>query len=342
MRPESKVGIFVVGFAIILGLMTLWIREAPRLHATKTVYARFDAVGDLRIGAAVKLAGVPIGEVKEMAFDQGTVRLTLNIEPEAPVRQDSEAMFLISGLLGERYVDLSMGSTSAPLLPEEGEIAGKPYVDLSTVMVDLSEAAQGLGKLGDAFGEDQGAAFAKLHEILDENDDNIRTAFENLAKIGPDISEAARSINSIAQKIDNGEGILAKLVNDDELGNKLTEIADNLTVASEQMRNAFDGIDRLASRIDQGEGSLGKLMSRDDLYDNAEEAFRVLAEAAGRVSEVAKQFQGSEGTLGRLINDPELYEEAAKTLKQVGEAAQQFQEQGTVASFASVLLSGAR
>jgi phospholipid/cholesterol/gamma-HCH transport system substrate-binding protein len=76
------------------------------------VTAKFDNIGGLKPGAAVKSAGVVVGRVKTIEFDgesfQAKVTLTLQTEHAFP--QDSSLKILTSGLLGEQYLDVSPGA----------------------------------------------------------------------------------------------------------------------------------------------------------------------------------------------------------------------------------------
>ena len=81
--------------------------------------ARFDNIGGLKRQAAVKSAGVVVGRVKDINFDdthfQATVTLSMDTRFHFP--KDSSLKILTSGLLGEQYIGIEAGSDAKNLEP---------------------------------------------------------------------------------------------------------------------------------------------------------------------------------------------------------------------------------
>ena len=78
---------------------------------TYSVTARFDNIGGLKPRAPVKSAGVVVGRVAAINFDDKTYQatVTLNIEDTFHFPKDSSAKILTSGLLGEQYIGIEAG-----------------------------------------------------------------------------------------------------------------------------------------------------------------------------------------------------------------------------------------
>ncbi|MOA31351.1 putative phospholipid ABC transporter-binding protein MlaD [compost metagenome] len=79
---------------------------------TYTLSANFDNVGGLKPRAAVKSAGVVVGRVSSITFDDKTFQavVSVNLEKAYQFPKDSSASILTSGLLGEQYLGLTAGS----------------------------------------------------------------------------------------------------------------------------------------------------------------------------------------------------------------------------------------
>lgn len=112
-KNDFWVGLFVlIGGAAILFLA---LQSANLLkisfEPTYRVTARFDNAGGLKTGAAVRSAGVVVGRVETIGFDdktfQASVGLTLQKRYAFP--RDSSMKILTSGLLGEQYVGIEPG-----------------------------------------------------------------------------------------------------------------------------------------------------------------------------------------------------------------------------------------
>lgn len=107
-----------VGLFVLLGAIALFFlaMKAGNLNSfsfddTYTVSARFDNIGGLKPRAPVKSAGVVVGRVADIRFDDQSflaiVTLTLNSNYQFP--KDSSAKILTSGLLGEQYIGIEAG-----------------------------------------------------------------------------------------------------------------------------------------------------------------------------------------------------------------------------------------
>lgn len=112
-RHDVWVGLFVMVGAAALLFLALKAGNLLSLsfEDTYVVTARFDNIGGLKVRAPVKSAGVVVGRVGRVGFDQGTYQATveLKLEKHATFPKDSSAKILTSGLLGEQYVGLEPG-----------------------------------------------------------------------------------------------------------------------------------------------------------------------------------------------------------------------------------------
>jgi phospholipid/cholesterol/gamma-HCH transport system substrate-binding protein len=113
-KNDLWVGLFVmIGLAAILFLA---LKSANLLtlsfEPTYRVAARFDNVGGLKPGAAVKSAGVVVGRVEGIVFDDKTfqARVMLNMQGRYGFPKDSSLKILTSGLLGEQYIGIEPGA----------------------------------------------------------------------------------------------------------------------------------------------------------------------------------------------------------------------------------------
>jgi phospholipid/cholesterol/gamma-HCH transport system substrate-binding protein len=80
--------------------------------STYSVTAKFDNIGGLKSGAAVKSAGVVVGRVESITFDDKTyqARATLALQSRYAFPKDSSLKILTSGLLGEQYIGVEAGA----------------------------------------------------------------------------------------------------------------------------------------------------------------------------------------------------------------------------------------
>lgn len=107
------VGLFVLLGALALMFLALKVGNLSSISLGPgyTLVARFDNIGGLKPRAPVKSAGVVVGRVESIGFDdktfQASVVMRINAEVQFP--KDSSAKILTSGLLGEQYIGLEPG-----------------------------------------------------------------------------------------------------------------------------------------------------------------------------------------------------------------------------------------
>lgn len=113
-KTDFWVGLFVLLGAIALGFLALRAGNLSTFSfaPTYTLSANFDNVGGLKPRAAVKSAGVVVGRVSSITFDDKTFQavVSVNLEKAYQFPKDTSASILTSGLLGEQYLGLTAGS----------------------------------------------------------------------------------------------------------------------------------------------------------------------------------------------------------------------------------------
>jgi phospholipid/cholesterol/gamma-HCH transport system substrate-binding protein len=120
-KNDLWVGLFVlIGAAAVLFLA---LKSANllsfNLDSTYRVTAKFDNIGGLKAGSAVKSAGVVVGRVESITFDDKSfqARATLAMQSKFAFPKDSSLKILTSGLLGEQYVGMEAGADEKNLSP---------------------------------------------------------------------------------------------------------------------------------------------------------------------------------------------------------------------------------
>ncbi|HVR51282.1 MAG TPA: outer membrane lipid asymmetry maintenance protein MlaD [Pseudorhodoferax sp.] len=118
-KTDVWVGLFVLlGAAAILFLA---LRAANltslNLSSTYTIAAKFDNIGGLKPKAAVKSAGVVVGRVESIEFDDKSfqARVAIAMQTRYVFPKDSSLKILTSGLLGEQYIGIEAGADEKDL-----------------------------------------------------------------------------------------------------------------------------------------------------------------------------------------------------------------------------------
>jgi phospholipid/cholesterol/gamma-HCH transport system substrate-binding protein len=107
------VGLFVIAGIVALLFLALKVgsMSAVKTSSSYEVVARFDNIGGLKPRAPVKSAGVVVGRVADIRFDNETYEaaVTLRLDKRYAFPKDTSAAIMTSGLLGEQYIGLEAG-----------------------------------------------------------------------------------------------------------------------------------------------------------------------------------------------------------------------------------------
>ena len=132
MKKETAVGIFVLIGLLCVGYLTVKLGKMEIVgDSGYTLCAQFTSVSGLRTGAEVEIAGVRVGRVTSIVLDKNTpnANITLRLQPGVTVYDDAIASIKTSGLIGDKYVNISPGGGDP--LEDGGTIADtEPDVDL--------------------------------------------------------------------------------------------------------------------------------------------------------------------------------------------------------------------
>lgn len=115
---EFTVGLFVLAGLACIIYLAVHLGELEWFGRGYQVVADFDNVSGLKVGAAVEVAGVDIGRVEGIEVGQDNLaRLTISIRKNITIHQDAIASIRTKGIIGDKYVKLSLGGAEDPLAP---------------------------------------------------------------------------------------------------------------------------------------------------------------------------------------------------------------------------------
>lgn len=117
------VGLFVIAGIVALLFLALKVGSMSAIKTAESyeVVARFDNIGGLKPRAPVKSAGVVVGRVADIRFDNETYEaaVTLRLDKRYAFPKDTSAAIMTSGLLGEQYIGLEAGGDSETLKDQD-------------------------------------------------------------------------------------------------------------------------------------------------------------------------------------------------------------------------------
>ncbi|MDO8248368.1 MAG: outer membrane lipid asymmetry maintenance protein MlaD [Rhodoferax sp.] len=148
-KNDVWVGLFVLIGAVAILFLALQAANLLTLsfQSSYLVDAKFDNVGGLKPKAAVRSAGVVVGRVERIAFDDKSfqARVTLAMESRYLFPKDSSLKILTSGLLGEQYLGIEPGADEKTLVAGDTISSTQSAMVLESLISQFmySKAAEG-------------------------------------------------------------------------------------------------------------------------------------------------------------------------------------------------------
>jgi phospholipid/cholesterol/gamma-HCH transport system substrate-binding protein len=301
-----KVGTLVASALALLMVGLLFVGQGQRLWEGRVRYQiHFARTNGLLVGAPVALTGVTVGSVIDIGFpsdpDAHYIAVVVEVggRVAARVRENSVASIRTQGILGDKYIELSAGTTDSPPRAPDTLITSIDPIDYEAVLgqsgdivTNIVEVTASLRNVLHAIDRGEGllGALVKNREAGEATFTDARRTMAHLEAITGRIEE-------MASRIHRGEGLLGALVADTQSAKEImTRVA-----------RSAQSLDRVTTRLDRGKGALPRLIADEELgarlVDNVDAATRHLADVSAKISR-------GDGTLGALVNDPSLYREA--------------------------------
>jgi len=231
-------------------------------HGGYELYGYFDSAEGLVPGVPVEIAGVEVGQVKEIALEDGKAKVTLEFNPDVIIGEDVEAAIRTKGVLGDKYVEVILGALDAAPLKPGGRIGRTVSpANIDTLLKQLSAIGKDLqgitgslsGVLGGEGGEESLRLIVQnlrdlattLNKTVQGNQENINRILDNLTVFSRDLREISST---------NKEG--------------LRDVVANFRKLSQDLGETIVAVKRITEKIDRGEGTIGKLIQEDETVDN--------------------------------------------------------------------------
>lgn len=213
-KTNIQVGAFVaVGIFLSMLVIFLLGSEKRLFESQYTLNCHFEDISGLRLGAPVQLAGINIGAVNKILFDEEVeekkVKLVLRLSKSYKdlIREDSEATIVTQGLLGDKMIFISVGGPDKRVLEEEEELTARSPTDFLQLLEEGDDLIRVVKEVAH-----------KVNKILAEVQEGSGVKGRDI--VG-ELREFSRHLNEISSKINRGEGTLGALVNDASVFNDI-------------------------------------------------------------------------------------------------------------------------
>jgi len=324
MTRELKVGLFVIfGLGLTMS-MAFFIGDARQVWAPKDPYrtAFYDVAG-LKPGAPVRMGGLDIGSVTSVGHDGniGDTRIFVAMsitKSEAPrIRSDSVARVVNKGLLGDKMIELTVGSPDKPNVPPRSLLPSEEPADVFTSARHVAEATEraieNLKPLSEALGDprlanDIKGSLSDTHALLDaivrgngpihrllfdpHEADQIDSLLTSLDRTSTRLGDVLVDAKDVTEHLREGPGIAHALVYDGEI--------------SKNAGGAVLELHKDLAAIREGNGLAHALLYGDD---SSQHVMSNLNAMSDDLRAIVGGIRQGKGTIGALLVDPTVYED---------------------------------
>ncbi len=271
LSKEIKAAFFVLSTILLFIFGFNYLKGSSILDKQKTIYAVYDEVDGLLVGANVMINGLSIGNVTELDFLPNSTKIlvTLKVKDKLSFSSKSTASIYETGVLGglaisiepvfERESIVKTGDTlMSSVRPGLTELINRQIEPLSRQLQSTITSVDSI------FTGASNVLNRQTQEEIKESISVLTSAINAINNSSLIIEETLTSKNTqINNTLDNIENISSNLSNvSDELNSfGLSSLLSNLEVS-------VDGISSIVDKLDSDNSTLGKLINEDEVYNN--------------------------------------------------------------------------
>lgn len=319
---EVVVGAFMVMILLGLGYFTIILSKNTWFTDKTEMNVAFSDVMGLRSGDSVVVRGMPIGKVNklELKDDESCKGVCVNLllDDKLTMHEGYEIKIISTSILGGRQLHINEGPADAPVVNLDIYKGKEPY-DIMEDAADIVNAAR--SEIVD------GGVFKNIRNATDQISEMVTRVNNGQGLLGKilsdddvlynDIESSMKSLKVVMKRIEDGKGTMGKLFSEN------SGLYDDL-------ESSVSSLQKILARTEKGKGSVGKLLSEDStLYDN-------LSATVASLKNITSKIENGEGTVGHLVVDDTLYNEIEATVGEIRATIDDYRETAPITAFSSI------
>jgi phospholipid/cholesterol/gamma-HCH transport system substrate-binding protein len=218
MKPEAKVGLMFIAALAGLLLFALALGVVNPFSSAKELVVAYNYAGGIEVGSPVRVMGIKVGKVKDIQFNPTfklengeevklLMRISIDDEAWSTVRADSQFFINLAGVIGEKFLEISPGTTAAAELKSGQIVRGEdpPRID------QLISQSYGLA--------------GKLFEMVEKNESSVVDTIKMM-------NDLVKNLNGLLKQIDTTTNKDARVI-----VKNLSTITSDMAYFSQKLRS---------------------------------------------------------------------------------------------------------
>lgn len=238
MKVETKVGLLFLTALALVAAFAYYLGALNPFANANDLQLAYNFAGGIEVGSPVRVMGIKVGKVTGIKFDPGMktpegdevkLRVTISVDKDAwrTIRGDSKFYINLAGVIGEKFIEITPGSSSAPEIQPGTLVRGEdpPRID------QLISQSYGLA--------------GKILDMVERNEGSVTDTIEKMNALVTNLNKTLVLLDKTANKPE-----FAKVV-----GN-VAQISEDLTILTSRLRGpeaqkTMDLLHRLVWRLDK-------------------------------------------------------------------------------------------
>jgi phospholipid/cholesterol/gamma-HCH transport system substrate-binding protein len=237
MNTEIKVGIFSLAGLLLLGLGIFLLGDFS-IRKEYPLYVEFKDVAGLPDKSTVKLSGVEIGKVKDIAMDGDHVIVRVAVYDGVKIYRNSHFQIGSTSLIGSKYLQIDQGTSDSGVMEAGAHIQGDNTLPLDRMLTSTMASVQKLVDNVDQkgqLGKDLGATMANLRQLtanlntlISSVQPRMEASMENVQSVSAKLDDLMAKVDLMMDKINSGQGTVGALVSDPKMKDDVKETMANV------------------------------------------------------------------------------------------------------------------
>lgn len=302
-----------VGFLALLALASIVV-VSLKITSDKATFGDFieygtilnDATG-IYENSSIKVAGIVAGRIKEITLSGSQALVTFEILEKIKITQNSRLRIKSVGFLGDKYIDIYLGDTSAPRLKPGTLISAEAGAGFEQIGKDASEILKDVKVI---------AAVIK-ESLYNDNQENaikeIITQINEFSHNANDISKSLKRMISgnegkLNNTIDNLNRLTAQLAFETDRYQEGSFMRDleGVKPILDKVNASVSDLHEIMADVKAGRGTVGKLLRDEEVVDRVNETLAGVNRLVGRVNQFETDIQMYTGSNNREGSKTEL------------------------------------
>lgn len=241
MKVETKVGLLALVSVVLIVLFAYFMGFISPFSNARELNVMYNFAGGIEEGSPVRVMGIKVGKVKSISFDPAfkmqsgeevKLRLTITIDRKAwtSVRKDSKFFINLAGVIGEKFLEISPGSSDSEEFASGDYVRGEdpPRVD------QLISQSYGLA--------------GKIIDLVEKNEGSVTNMIQQLDKLTTNFNKTL----VLLDKTTKNKDVARLLDNAVKISDDLTYLTNNLR--SKKAEETYDLVHKLLFRLEPLDG----------------------------------------------------------------------------------------